>query len=341
MDFSSDTSAPAHPSLIEALARANQGQASSYGADEVTAGVARRIGELCETEVAIWLVSSGTAANALGLTLLCSPTGAVLCHEEAHIELDERGAPEFFTGGGKLRLLPGAEGKIELAALEAQIAAHNPDFFHGTPAEALSLTNLTESGAAYTPAEVDARARLAKSIGLGVHMDGARIGNALVTTGASLADLTWRSGVDVLSLGLTKLGAMGVEAIVLFGPYRERFEELRLRAKRAGHVPAKMRYLAAQAEAMLAGDLWLELAGRANERAQELAAVFAGAGIALRHPVGGNEVFPILAAPAVEALQAAGVKFYPWPGDCYRFVCSWATEVSEIEAFRAAVGRLG
>lgn len=337
MDFSSDTSAPAHPAVLEALAAVNVGQAKSYGADTATERVRAALAERFEAEVAIWLVSSGTAANALGLSLLCSSTGATLCHEEAHIELDERGAPEFYTGGGKLRLLPGEAGKIDVAALRKAVAAHDPDFFHGTPAEALSLTNLTECGTAYSADEIGTRAEIARSIGCGVHLDGARIGNALVSTGASLADLTWRAGVDIVTLGLTKLGAMGVEAIVLLGSARERFNELRLRAKRAGQVPAKLRYLAAQAEAMLADDLWLDLAGRANARAQSLAAAFQAAGIALRYSVDGNEVFAKLSPGQAERLSGAGALFYPWPGDCHRFVCSWTTDQSEVDQFTACL----
>ena len=341
MDFSSDTSAPAHPAVIEALTAANVGQAKSYGADLVTERVRLALAERFESDLAIWLVSSGTAANALGLSLLCPPTGAILCHEEAHIELDERGAPEFYTGGGKLRLLPGEEGKVDLGALQEAVSAHDPDFFHGTPAAALSLTNLTECGTAYRPEETRERTELARSIGCGIHLDGARIGNALVSSGASLADLTWRAGVDVVTLGLTKLGAMGVEAIVLLGPARERFDELRLRAKRAGQVPAKLRYLAAQAEAMLSDDLWLDLAGRANARAQSLARAFEAAGIALRYPVDGNEVLPQLTSEQAASLSEAGALFYPWPGGCYRFVCSWTTAESEVDALASCLQKLG
>lgn len=340
MDFSSDTSAPAHPAMIEALAAANSGQSASYGADELTKKVERALAERFETDVAIWPISSGTASNALSISLLCSSAGATLCHQEAHVELDERGACEFYMGGGKLQLLPGEAGKIDLEALRGAIAAHDPDFFHATPVEALTLTNLTECGTLYSPAEVAERAELAKSIGLGVHLDGARLGNALASSDASLADLTWRAGVDVVSLGFTKLGAMGSDAIVLLGANTARFEELRVRAKRAGHVPAKLRYVSAQADAMLRDDLWLKLAGEANKRASELAAAFAAAGISLAYPADGNEVFPNLTAAQVTALQEAGAKFYPWPGGIQRFVCSWITSPEEVAQFAEVLSGL-
>ena len=254
--------------------------------------------------------------------------------------LDERGACEFYTGGAKLQLLPGHAGKIELGALQAAVDAHDPDFFHATPVEALTLTNLTECGTLYSPAEISERADLAKSIGLGVHLDGARLGNALASSEASLADLTWRSGVDVVSLGFTKLGAMGSDVVVLLGANTSRFEELRIRAKRAGHVPAKLRYVSAQADAMLQDDLWLKLAGQANQRAAELAAAFAAAGISLAYPADGNEVFPNLNEAQIAALQAAGAKFYPWPGGAQRFVCSWTTSSEEVAQFAAVLNGL-
>ncbi len=352
MDFSSDTSAPAHPRVIEALAAANHGQAPSYGGDALTRRVEETLRERFECDLRIWLVASGTAANALSLALLSSPVGAILCHAEAHIQRDERGAPEFYTGGGRLMPLSGAHGKIDLDALDAVVAGHDPNFFHATPAEALSVTNLTESGTAYTADELGARIERARSIGCGMHLDGARFANALVAdvdTGATLADGTWKLGVDVLSLGFTKTGALGCEAIVVFDPARvhgapratrqvgleQRFTELRARAKRAGHVPAKLRYLAAQADALLADELWLTLARTANERARELAAALQlFPGVALAEPVEGNEVLARIPDETATRLRAAGAKFYPWSAGSQRFVCSWATSADEIAAVR-------
>ncbi|MCI4643648.1 MAG: beta-eliminating lyase-related protein [Hyphomonadaceae bacterium] len=339
MDFSSDTSAPAHPKVLEALARANAGNAPSYGADPETAALEARLKTLFETEaLSVWPVASGTAANALALACFCPPTSAVLCHREAHIERDERGAPEFFTGGGKLRLLDGPDGRIPAETLAAELAGMDPSFVHETPPALLSLTNLTECGTVYSASEISALSRLAHASGLSVHLDGARFGNALARLGASPAELSWKAGVDVLSFGLTKTGAIGCELIILFGEATARFAELQARAKRAGHMPAKLRYLSAQANALLEGGLWLELAGHANAQATRLAAGLAGLpGAQLRHPVEGNEVFVTLPDSMARTLSDAGAKFYPWPEGGYRFVCSWATPDAAVEQFLSIV----
>jgi threonine aldolase len=337
MDFVSDTTAPAHPALIEAVARANRDTAPSYGADAISARVSKAIAEQFETDVAVWLVSSGTAANALALSALCPGLGSVAAHQDAHIARDERGAVGFFTGGATLKLLPGEHGKIDLKALEAAIAANKPDFVHETPLSTLSLTNLSECGAAYSAAETAERAGLAKAAGLTVHVDGARFASALVGTGASPAALTWKSGVDALCFGATKNGALGCEAIVLFGAARSRFAELQARAKRAGHMPAKARFMAAQMEAYLQDGLWLELAVHANARAKELADVLAALpGASIVHPVHGNEVFAHLSPAIAQRLARNGVRFHGWDGDIHRFVCSWATTEAEIEGVKKA-----
>jgi len=333
MNFSSDTAAPAHPAVLDALARVNAGPASSYGADGETAAMKAALADLLETDdFEAWPVASGTAANALALACLCGPTGSVLCHEEAHIERDERGAPEFFTGGGKLRLLGGEGARIDSAAFAAALDSIDRDFVHETPPDAVSLTNLTECGRTYTVDEITGFAERAHRHGLGVHLDGARLANALVTTGACLADMTWRAGVDVVSLGLTKTGAMGCEVIILFGAARAKAPQLLARAKRAGHMPPKLRYLSAQARALFEDGLWLRLAAHANARAQSLAAVLVTqARGELVWPVEGNEVFVRLPEDVVSRLRAEGAQFYPWPGDCYRFVCAWTTAAAEID----------
>lgn len=335
MNFSSDTAAPAHPAILEAMLAASKGPSPSYGSDPWTASARNALRDVFETDLDIWLVSSGTAANALALATLCPPHGAVLCHSEAHIERDERGAPEFFTGGAKLLLLPGAHARIDMAALRDKIAANRHDFMHETPAHVLSLSNLTESGAAYRPFEIAERAALAREAGLAVHLDGARLANALVSTGASPAEMTWRAGVDVVCFGATKNGALGCEAIILFGAARQRVQDLMVRAKRAGHMPPKMRFLGAQMLAYLKDGLWLQLARRANTSATSLATALTRAGAELAHPVDGNEVFARLPDGMADRLSAAGATFYPWIDGSHRFVCSWATEPSEIDAFAA------
>lgn len=334
MNFASDTAAPAHPAIIEAMVMASRGSASSYGADPWTEGARQALCEAFETDLDIWLVSSGTAANALGLSVLCPAYGAIACHEHAHIERDERGAPEFFTGGGRLALLPGANGRIDLTALRQRLLANNPGFVHETPVHVLSLSNLTESGTAYSPSEIAERASLAHEAGISVHLDGARFANALVSTGATAAQMSWRAGVDVLSFGATKNGGAGCEAIILFGSARQRLHELQVRAKRAGHMPPKMRFLGAQMSAYLKDGLWLELAKRANEAAHELSEILVRAGADLASPVQGNEIFARLPGDLADRLSGAGVIFYRWPDGSHRFVCSWATTREHIAMIR-------
>lgn len=338
MNFSSDTAAPAHPVILQAMVEAAKGAASSYGADPWTKSAKEALAEVFETDLDIWLVSSGTAANALGLSILCPPHGAILAHEESHIERDERGAPEFFSGGGKLALLGGAHAKIDLTTLKKRLAANQPDFVHETPLHVLSLSNLTESGAAYSAAETAERAALARAAGLFVHLDGARFANALASVGASPASMSWRAGVDMMSFGATKNGGAGCEAIILFGRTRDRFRDLQARAKRSGHMPPKMRFLGAQMAAYLKDGLWLDLARRANASAQQLARVLQRAGGELAHPVDGNEVFCRLPPGAADRLSKAGASFYPWLDGSHRFVCSWATTREEVEAASEAVG---
>ena len=341
MDFSSDTAAPAHPSVIDALAAVNSGPAASYGADEVSARLGGQLADLFETDAFdFWLCASGTASNALALSVMCSAAGAIACHEEAHIERDERGAPEFFSGGAKLRLLPGLGAQIDEDALRQALARNDPSFVHETPLETLSLTNLTECGTAYTAERVAHYTALAHEAGLNVHLDGARLGNALVGTGASPAEMSWKAGVDVLTFGLTKTGAIGCEMILLFGDMRDRFSELKARAKRSGHMPPKMRFLAAQAEAMLKDDLWLTLAADANRKAKDLAnRLCAVDGVRLAYPTDGNEVFCHLPSELAGSFKEAGVKYYPCPGGSHRLVCSWATPEAELEALSALIGK--
>jgi len=339
VNFSSDTSAAAHPSVLKALLEANSGYEGSYGGDTHSAKLRNQLAILFETnDFDFWLCASGTASNALALSIMCSPIGAILCSAEAHIERDERSAPEFFTGGAKLQLLHQSEGKIDENALRKALGSIDRSFVHETTAEALSLTNLTECGTAYTVDEISHYAALAKQQGLRVHLDGARLANALAHTGASPADMSWKAGVDVLTLGLTKTGAMGCEIIILFGKMREELPSLLARAKRSGHMPPKMRYLAAQANALLTDGLWLQLAAHANAMARDLSSrLCTYSDTQLAYPVHGNEVFAHLSENRIQKLNAASAKFYPWPGGSHRFVCTWQTEESEIDAVAAVL----
>lgn len=334
MNFTSDTAAPAHPVVLEALLSVNTGKAASYGGDDGFGELERRLRDLFETQaLAVWPVASGTAANALALASLCGPTEGVLCHRMAHIHMDERGAPEFFTGGAKLLLLEGKHGRIDEASLGIALARIDRDFVHETPPALLSLTNLTEMGTRYDCDALSRLAGMAKAHGLKVHLDGARFGNALAGSDVSPAEMSWKAGVDVLSFGLTKTGAMGCELILLFGEAAGRIAHLRALAKRSGHMPAKLRYLSAQANALLKDGLWLDLSASANRSATRLAEGLSSLpGIRLAAPVEGNEIFAHLPDGLAARLRAAGLVFYDWPDGSCRFVCDWALTPGEIDA---------
>lgn len=344
-DFRSDNEAPAAPEIMAALAAANTGSAHAYGDDPWTGRLAERFGAAFETELAVWPVATGTAANALALAELAPPWGAVYCHPDAHANIDECGAPEFYSGGAKLVGVAGAHGKIDADRLARTLAATGAHGEHEALPSALSLTQATEAGTVYTPDEVAALAAAARRHGLGVHMDGARLGNALARLGCAPADATWRAGVDILSFGATKNGALAAEAVVDFRPGAD--STLARRRKRGGHLWSKMRYLSAQLEACLEDGLWLRLAQRANAGAARLAAgLEALPGVALLHPVEANEVFVRAPPDVFAALRAAGFEFHPWPGadDAFRLVVPWCVEDAEIERFlacAAAAGRRG
>ncbi|WP_339743233.1 beta-eliminating lyase-related protein [uncultured Maricaulis sp.] len=339
MNFLSDTTAPAHPKLVEAIAAANTGFEPSYGNDPISARVEARLREIFECDLKVLFAVSGTASNALALSVLCPSDGAILCHDEAHIHRDERGAPEFYTGGAKLIPLGGAHGKIGLSELDRALAEIPEGFVHTSPVRVLSLSNLSESGTAYSVAEVRERSERLKQRPAFVHMDGARFANALVSLGCTPAELTWKAGVDALCFGATKNGALGAEAVVLFGPVMDRFEALQARQKRGGHMAPKMRFMAAQFEAWLEGDLWLDLARAANARATDLATGLSSIpGVEILHPVDGNEIFARIPESVAASMRAAGAGFYQWPDGSARLVTSWCTEPGEIQALIAAVG---
>ncbi len=298
MRFFSDNAAPAHPKVIEAIAAANRLD-TAYDGDAWSKRLDGAFSDLFETEVRALWVATGTAANCLALAALCPPYGGILCHKDAHIEVDEAGAPGFFTGGGKLVLLDGSGAKIAPAAVAEACDRIRKDVHQVQPA-AISITNATEYGLAYQAAEVAAIGNLARKRGLSLHMDGARLANALATTGDSLADVTWRAGVDALSFGFVKNGGLNAEALILFRT--ELADEIAIRRKRAGHLQSKGRVLAAQILALLEGDLWLDNARAANAAAQLLAKA---APARLAYPVEANEVF--LNVSADEAAQISTI----------------------------------
>lgn len=335
MNFASDNTAPMHPKVLAAIGRANAGTAMPYGNDPLAAQVEKKLAELFGRECAVFLVSTGTAANALSIAAACPPWGAVYCHPEAHVDDDECGAPEFYTGGAKLVGVEGAHGKLSAASLDAALAGAGKGTVHHVQPALLSLTNATEAGTVYTPAETAALAEVAHRHGLKVHLDGARFANALAHLGCSAADATWKSGVDILSFGATKNGCMAAEAIVVFD--KALAETLAFRRKRAGHLFSKMRFLAAQMDAYLDGGLWLELARHSNAMAKRLAeGLQAIPGARLSHPVEANEIFVELPEKAVAATEAAGYRSYRWNGpgtQVLRLVSAWSTKPEDVEGF--------
>lgn len=346
MQFASDNTAPVPEEIMAALIRANAGHAPSYGADTDMARVRDALREMFEAPgAAVYLVATGTAANALALAVCCPPWAAIYCHRTAHIAVDECGAPEFYTGGARLALIDGPDGKIAADALAAAVAATG----HGNPHQIqrgmVSLTSITESGTIYTLDDLHAVSAIARANGLPVHMDGARFANALVTLGCTPAEMTWKAGVDVLSFGATKNGCLGVEAVIFFDPAHA--WEFELRRKRAGHLVSKHRYLSAQMAAYLDDGLWLRLARAANDAAARLAAGIAALPQAgLLHPVAGNMIFARFPQPVHDRLRAAGAVYYDWPdhlmpadaqgtGPAARLVCNWSTGADEVDAFLA------
>ena len=340
MDFRSDNISGAAPEIVEALARANSGTAGAYGGDDWTARVEERFREVFECDCRAVPVVTGTAANALSLALLTPPLGTVFCHEEAHINVSECGAVTAFTGGAKLTPLPGDHGKLALETLRQALRYH-PDPGLGMPA-ALSLTEITEAGTLYSLDEIAELAEVARAAGMGVHMDGARFANALVSLGCSPAEATWKAGVDLLSFGATKNGALMADAIVVFRP--ELAESLEQRRLRGGHLLSKLRFVSAQLEAYLADGLWLRLAAQANAAARRLSTGLAAVpGVELLHPVEGNEIFCTLPEDMARGLAARGFLMHPWGpagGGQVRLVCAFDRSDAEVDALLAAAREL-
>ena len=333
MHFVSDNAAAAHPKVLEAIAASNRLDAP-YDGDEWSRRLDAAFSELFETDVRALWVSTGTAANCLALAALCPSYRGIICHRDAHIEVDEAGAPGFFTGGAKLILLDGPGAKIDAEAIDAVIGLIRKDVHQVQPA-AISITNATEYGLVYRANEIAAIGKLAKERGLGFHMDGARFANALAATGESPADVTWRAGVDTLSFGFTKNGGLNAEALILFRSGLA--DEIDVRRKRAGHLLSKGRMLAAQILAMLDGDLWLENARAANGAARTLATA---AGERLVYPVEANEIFLNVTNEEAGQLRDQGFDFYDWGPGQIRLVTSWDQDPAGVDRFIAAIAGL-
>jgi threonine aldolase len=337
-DFRSDNVAGVAPEVLTALAEAARGSVTSYGEDPITMRVAAKLEELFEHELALFTVATGTAANALALAHLTPGWGTVLCHREAHIATDECGAPEFFSSGAKLDLLGGAHGKITAADVAAHLARDTRGVYHSQPM-AISISQSTEAGTCYTPDEVAAIGAAGRAHGARFHMDGARFANALASLRCTPAEVTWKAGVDAMSFGITKNGAMAAEAIVFFDTALAR--DFGYRRKRAGHLFSKGRFAAAQFDAQLTDGLWLNLAAHANAMASRIGRGLGGIhGVSLLHPVEANELFVLMPEPAIAALEAAGFLFYRWPaaeGPCIRLVTAFDTEAGAADGLAAAI----
>lgn len=339
MHFSSDNASGVAPEIMAALARANEGPAWAYGKDAITRRLDALYSEIFEREVRVFPLATGTAANALILASLMPPWGAVFCEQMSHINVDEGGAPEFYSNGAKLIAVPGQHGRLDVSGLEDAFAALPRGDVHHVLPKVLSLTQATESGTVYSLDEVGVLCARAHEEGLRVHMDGARFANAMAHLHCTPADITWKAGVDALSFGATKNGAMAAEAAIFFDPaLAEQFEARRMRG---GHLFSKMRFLSAQLEAYVRDDLWLRLAAHANGHAQGLAGIVEEtAGVDLVHPVQSDEVFVRFEdKAAISRLRDSGVSFVPWDpaAGIIRLVASFQTTGEEVRQFRAAL----
>jgi len=337
MNFKSDNTATAAPEILAALTAVNEHPASAYGDDPWSRKLDETFSALFERDVRVFTVASGTAANSIALASVAPPWGAILCHREAHIECDECGAPEFFSGGAKLVLMDGEAAKVTPDALREAIG-RNARGIHSVEPAAVSISQTTERGAVYRPDEVAALGEIAHAAGLAMHMDGARFANAVAALGCKPADITWRAGVDLLSFGATKNGALAAESIVVFDLARA--DEVARRRKRGGHLFCKGRYPAAQFLAYLEDGLWLRLAARANALAARLGDA---AGPYLSVSVESNQVFIKPGAAALEKLRGAGAEFYDWGAEGAgeaRLVVSWNQNEAEVDQMAALLKSL-
>ncbi len=334
LDFGSENTSPVHPAFVASITAANVGFATNFEDESWTRNALSRLREFFDHDsLEAFTVSTGTAANAIALGAMVPPYGTILCHWDAHIETDECGAPEMFTFGARQIPLGGDHGRMSPAALSKHLAHARIGTVHSLQPAALSLTNLTEAGTAYASEQIGELAAIARKYGLGIHMDGARFANAAAATGATPAELSWKAGVDVLTLGTTKSGSFGAETIVSFTPrYNTSLAFLR---KRSGHLAPKTRFLGAQLQTYMDNDLWLTNAQSANAKARRLSeGLLRVPGASLVHPTEGNEVFVQLPEAVTEALVQRECRFQRgWRHEPphHRFVCSWATSDRQVD----------
>lgn len=349
MNFGSDNMVGASAPVLDAIRAANEGAMASYGADPWCELASAQLADVFDHDVKVFFANTGTVANSLALSALVPPWGAVLCHRQAHVLMDESSAPEFFTGGARLVVLPGDDGKLTPESIHRglRVAPHAP---HNVVPRALTITQANENGLVYRPDELAALTAAARQHGLKVHMDGARFANALVALDCQPADLTWRVGVDVLCLGASKNGALMAEAILFFDDALA--TDFSFRLKRAGQMAAKSRFFGAQFNGWLTDGHWLTLARQANAQARVLSAGLAKLdGVQVVWPTDANEVFAVMPGLLAERLRAEGAVFYDWTpdalpaavtlqdGDAFvRWVCSFNTSRAEVDEVLARAG---
>ncbi|MFB2892637.1 low specificity L-threonine aldolase [Aerosakkonemataceae cyanobacterium BLCC-F50] len=334
MNFCSDNVTGVAPEIMAALIAANQGTAMPYGNDEYTQRLQTLFSELFETDVIVFPVATGSSANSLALSVITPPYGAIYCHNESHINLDECGAPEFYTGGAKLVTIPGEHGKFSADDLAVKLKKAGAGIVHHIQPAAVSITQATEAGTVYTVDEIRQIAEVTHAHNLSLHLDGARFANAVVSLGCTPADITWRAGVDILSFGATKNGAMAAEAVVFFN--KKLAESFAFRRKRGGHLFSKMRFLSVQLEAYIKDDLWLKNANNANNMAAKLVEGLINLpGAKLCHPVEANEIFIQLPEAVIQGVFAEGFQLYRWEGEdstTLRIVTAFNTKEEDVNA---------
>lgn len=349
MYFSSDNWAGAHPRIAESLNRHAAGIAAAYGTSDLDRRIEQKFNDIFEREVAVFFVGTGTAANSLSLAAVNKPGGVAFCHREAHMFVDECGAPEMFTHGSRLVPVDGAGGKLDPDHLKQEIGRFPLDFIHGGRPMAVSVTQATEIGAVYSSDELQAISAICRDHDLPLHMDGARFANALAHLGKSPAELTWKSGVDIMSFGATKNGCWCAEALVVFDAAKA--ADLVYIHKRSAHLFSKARFISAQFEAYFEDNLWLRTAEHANALAGRLqAGIIASSNVRLAWPAQANEVFAILDSGHADALRQKGAQFHDWVpphgmGVCLaadevlvRFVTSFALTSDDVDTFLDLLG---
>jgi threonine aldolase len=328
--FASDNVAGACPEVLDAIIKANEGDSTPYGNDEWSTNLQNKFSEIFEKDVIVYPTASGTAANALALSAMTPVFGNIYCHKLSHINTDECGAPEFYTGGAKLVTLKGVNGKITPEELSENVGGVG--IVHHTQPSVVSITQLCETGEAYKLDEISAISETAHKHNLKMHMDGARFANALVSLGATPAEMTWKSGIDVLSFGATKNGCIAAEAIIFFKP--ELVGNLPFLMKRSGHLLSKMRFVSAQLDAYISNDVWLRNAKHANKMGKKLSeGLNLNLNIELAYPTHANEIFAKFPRPIIKHLNSEGYKMNEeeLDGKEVRLVAAWNTESSDVE----------